>query len=103
MATIGGVRGRGSAHEVEGPDGTPVLNGRIRVHSNDYPRVGDLFATLEPVEYRGPVERGGRRTTQSLQVFLLRVGVPDSASVAVYFETANTGSRRWAATNKGHS
>jgi len=86
MATIGGVRGRGFATESTGPDGISVLNGRIRIHSDDYPRVADLFTILEPVEYRGPVEKDGQRTTQSRAVILLRVDAPNSSSVSLLFE-----------------
>jgi hypothetical protein len=63
-----------------------VLNGRIRISSDDYPRVGDFFARFEPVEYRGPVVRDGRRSTERCAVFLLRVDARGSAEVSVYFE-----------------
>jgi hypothetical protein len=86
MASIGGIKGRGTAVESTGPNGHTVLNGRIRVRSEDYSRVGDLFANIEPVEYCGPIVRNGKRSTERRAVFLLRVDVPTAAAVSVYFE-----------------
>ena len=91
MATIGGVRGDASATESVRRDGRSELNGRIRIRSDDYPRVGDWLTTFEPVEYRGPIERDGKRTTESRSVVLRRVDAHDGSEVSVYFENAERG------------
>jgi hypothetical protein len=91
MATIGGVKGDASATEAVRRDGRSELTGRIRIRSDDYPRVGDWLTTFEPVEYRGPIERDGKRTTESRSVVLRRVDAHDGSEVSVYFENAERG------------